>query len=459
MIKLYNSLTKKLEELHPVEEGLVKMYSCGPTVYLLPHIGNMRAYIFMDTLRRVIKYNGYQILGVMNITDVGHLTSDADNGEDKMELSAKKLNKTPMEIAKENTEVFLKDIEMLNIDMPEHITKATEYVDKMIEFIKKLEEKGYTYIIDDGVYFDVSKFPNYGKLSNKNMDEMGVARIEENTNKKHPFDFALWKFVPENHIMKWDSPWGVGCPGWHIECSTMSSDILGDHFDIHTGGIDHLSIHHENEIAQNDCACGHQVVEKWMHNEFVMVDGGKMSKSLGNCYTLNQLKDMGYEPLAFKLFCLNSNYGKTINFTLDSLKASQSSLNNLRKMVVNHKNGENKISPDILDKYKADFLNAINDNLNTPLALGILFSMVKNEEKSRDIYNLAIDFDRVFGLKLDEEKEENNDDIPEDIKSLALKRWEAKKNKDWAMADSLRKEILDRGYQILDTKDGYEIKK
>lgn len=459
MIKLYNSLTKKLEELHPVEEGLVKMYSCGPTVYLLPHIGNMRAYIFMDTLRRVIKYNGYQILGVMNITDVGHLTSDADNGEDKMELSAKKLNKTPMEIAKENTEVFLKDVEMLNIDMPEHITKATEYVDKMIEFIKKLEEKGYTYIIDDGVYFDVSKFPNYGKLSNKNMDEMGVARIEENTNKKHPFDFALWKFVPENHIMKWDSPWGVGCPGWHIECSTMSSDILGDHFDIHTGGIDHLSIHHENEIAQNDCACGHQVVEKWMHNEFVMVDGGKMSKSLGNCYTLNQLKDMGYEPLAFKLFCLNSNYGKTINFTLDSLKASQSSLNNLRKMVVNHKNGENKISPDILDKYKADFLNAINDNLNTPLALGILFSMVKNEEKSRDIYNLAIDFDRVFGLKLDEEKEENNDDIPEDIKSLALKRWEAKKNKDWAMADSLRKEILDRGYQILDTKDGYEIKK
>lgn len=459
MIKLYNSLTKKLEELHPVEEGIVKMYSCGPTVYLLPHIGNMRAYIFMDTLRRVIKYNGYKILGVMNITDVGHLTSDADNGEDKMELSAKKLNKTPMEIAKENTEVFFKDFEMLNIDMPEHITKATEYVDKMIEFIKRLEEKGYTYIIDDGVYFDVSKFPNYGKLSNKNMDEIGVARIEENTNKKHPFDFALWKFVSENHIMKWDSPWGVGCPGWHIECSAMSSDILGDHFDIHTGGIDHLSIHHENEIAQNDCACGHQVVEKWMHNEFLMVDGGKMSKSLNNCYTLTQLKEMGYEPLAFKLFCLNANYGKTINFTLDTLKSSQSSLNNLRKMVENHKDGTAKIPQDVCEKYKKDFLNAINDNLNTPLALGILFSMVKNEGKSRDIYNLAIDFDRVFGLRLDEAKEETNDEIPEDIKVLALQRWEAKKNKDWTTADSIRKEILDRGYQILDTKDGYEIKK
>lgn len=457
MIKLYNSLTKQMEELHPIEDGVVKMYSCGPTVYLLPHIGNMRAYIFVDTLRRVIKYNGYRLNGVMNITDVGHLTSDSDNGEDKMEVSAKKLNKSPMEIARENTEVFLKDLEMLNVDMPEHITKATEYVDKMIEFVRRLEEKGYTYIIDDGVYFDVSKFANYGRLSNKNMDEIGVARIEENTNKKHPFDFALWKFVPENHIMKWNSPWGVGCPGWHIECSTMSSDILGDRFDIHTGGIDHLPIHHENEIAQNDCAWGHQVVDKWIHNEFVMVDGGKMSKSLNNCYTLTDLKGMGYEPLAYKLFCLNTNYGKTINFTLDSLKASQSSLNNLRKLVASHKNGEKKIESNILDKYKQDFLNAINDNLNTPLALGILFSMVKNEEKSQDIYNLALDFDRVFGLNLDEEKA--NEEIPEEIKNLADKRWEAKKNRDWATADSIRQEILAKGYQILDTKDGYEIKK
>lgn len=457
MIKLYNSLTKSLEELNPIEKDVVKMYSCGPTVYLLPHIGNMRAYIFVDTLRRVIKYNGYKINGVMNITDVGHLTSDSDDGEDKMEMSAKKQNKTPMEIAKENTQVFLNDLEMLNIDLPEHITKATEYVDKMIEFIKKLEAKGFTYTIDDGVYFDVSKFANYGKLSNKNMNEIGVARIEGNSQKKHSFDFALWKFVPENHIMKWDSPWGVGCPGWHIECSTMSSDILGDHFDIHTGGIDHLPIHHENEIAQNDCACGHQVVDKWLHNEFVMVDGGKMSKSLNNCYTLSQLQDMGYEPLAYKLFCLNSNYTKTINFTLDGLKAAQSSLNSLRKLVSDHKGGENKIDSAVLEKYRTDFLNAINDNLNTPLALGILFSMLKNEPKSNDIYNLALDFDRVFGLRLDKVKE--TEEIPQDIKDLAERRWEAKKNKDWKTADTLRDEIISKGYQLLDTKDGYEIKK
>ena len=457
MIKLYNSLTKSLEELHPIEKDVVKMYSCGPTVYLLPHIGNMRAYIFVDTLRRVIKYNGYKINGVMNITDVGHLTSDSDDGEDKMEMSAKKQNKTPMEIAKENTQVFLNDLEMLNIDLPEHITKATEYVDKMIEFIKKLEAKGFTYTIDDGVYFDVSKFANYGKLSNKNMNEIGVARIEGNSQKKHSFDFALWKFVPENHIMKWDSPWGVGCPGWHIECSTMSSDILGDHFDIHTGGIDHLPIHHENEIAQNDCACGHQVVDKWLHNEFVMVDGGKMSKSLNNCYTLSQLQDMGYEPLAYKLFCLNSNYTKTINFTLDGLKSAQSSLNSLRKLVSDHKGGENKIDSAVLEKYRTDFLNAINDNLNTPLALGILFSMLKNVPKSNDIYNLALDFDRVFGLRLDKIKE--TEEIPQDIKDLAEKRWEAKKNKDWKTADTLRDEMISKGYQLLDTKDGYEIKK
>ena len=456
MIKLYNTLTRKNEELRPINGNLVKMYSCGPTVYYLPHIGNMRAYIFMDTLRRVIKYNGYQILGVMNITDVGHLTSDSDDGEDKMEQSARKENKTPMEIAKYYTDIFLNDLKMLNVDVPEHITKATDYVPKMIEFIKKLEQKGYTYKTNDGIYFDVSKFANYGKLSNKDLNEVGVARIEENLQKRHPFDFALWKFVSPNHIMKWDSPWGVGCPGWHIECSTMSSDILGDHFDIHTGGIDHLPIHHENEIAQNDCACGHQVVDKWIHNEFVLVDGGKMSKSLGNIYTLSQLKEMGYEPLAYKLFCLNTNYGKTINFTFDGIKSAQSSLNNLRKLVNEHKNGLNKSEEEKLEKYKADFLESVNDNLNTPLALGIMFSMLKNEPKSKDIYNLAIDFDRVFGLKLDEEQVV---EIPEDIKDLAEKRWQAKKNKDWATADRLRDEILNQGFQILDTKDGYEIKK
>ena len=461
MIKLYNTLTKRNEELIPINGNIVKMYTCGPTVYYLPHIGNMRAYIFMDTLRRVIKYNGYEIDGVMNITDVGHLTSDADDGEDKMEKNKKRENKTPYEIAEYYTNIFFKDLEMLNIDIPEHITKATEYIPQMIEFIKKLEAKGYTYIIDDGVYFDVSKFQNYGQLSNKSLEDVGIGRVEENTSKKHPFDFALWKFVPESHIMKWDSPWGVGCPGWHIECSAMSGDILGDHFDIHTGGIDHLPIHHENEIAQNDCAFGHKVVEMWLHNEFVLVDGGKMSKSLNNIYTLTQLKEMGYEPLAYKFFCLNTNYTKKINFTFDAIKSAQISLNNLRKLVLEHKNGNYKISSEKITNYKSKFLEAINDNLNTPLAIGILFDMLKSEEKSIDVYNLAIDFDRVFGLKLSEIQQEKNTfiDIPDDILEMAKQRWNAKLNKDWKTADLLRDEIEKKGYKILDSKDGYEVVK
>ena len=459
MIKLYNTLTRKNEEFKPINDGLVKMYTCGPTVYYYPHIGNMRAYIFMDTLRRTLKYNNYEILGVMNVTDVGHLTDDGDNGEDKMEKMAKKTNTSPYEIAKKYTKIFFDDLAKLNVDIPEHVTKATEYIPQMIEFVKKLEEKGYTYIIDDGVYFDVSKFKGYGQLSNKDMETVGVARVEENDQKRHPFDFALWKFVPEAHIMKWDSPWGVGCPGWHIECSAMSGDILGDHFDIHTGGIDHKPIHHENEIAQNDCAFGHRVVEWWMHNEFLQVDGGKMSKSLNNIYTIDQLNEMGYEPLAYKFFCLNTSYMKKINFTFDAIKASQVALNNLRKILGEHKEGDALIEKQKLDHYRQEFLEAINDNLNTPLALGVLFSMVKNEPKSKDVYDLAMDFDKVFAIGLDRVVEEKSEDIPAEIEQLAKLRWEAKLNKDWAQADKYRNEITEKGYMILDSKEGYRIEK
>jgi len=459
MIKLYNSLTRRKEEFKPINEGIVKMYTCGPTVYYYPHIGNMRAYVFMDTLRRVLKYNGYKINGVMNITDVGHLTDDSDNGEDKMEKMAKSTNTSPYEIAAKYTKIFFDDLNSLNIDVPEHITKATEYIDQMINFVKKLEDKGYTYIIDDGVYFDVSKFPGYGQLSQKDMESIGVARVEENDQKRHPFDFALWKFVEPSHIMKWDSPWGVGCPGWHIECSAMSGDILGEHFDIHTGGIDHKSIHHENEIAQNDCAWGHRVVECWMHNEFLQVDGGKMSKSLGNIYTINQLSDMGYEPLAYKYFCLNTSYSKKINFTFDAIKAAQSALNSIRKILQEHKNGSAKVSAEVIAGYKEEFLNAINDDLNTPLALGVLFKMIKSEAKSIDIYNLALDFDKVFAIGLDRVVVEEVVDIPEEIQELAELRWQSKQAKDWTKADEYRKIITDKGYAILDSKDGYKIEK
>lgn len=456
-MKLYNSLTKKEEEFIPYSD-VVKMYTCGPTVYYYPHIGNMRSYIFMDSLRRILKYNGYKVEGVMNITDVGHLTSDSDTGEDKMEVASKRENKTPLEIAKFYTDIFMTNIDKLNIDLPEHITKATEYVPKMIEFIKSLEDKGYTYMTKDGLYFDTLKFKGYGKLSNKDMNEIGVARIEENEEKRHPFDFALWKLVEPNHIMKWDSPWGVGCPGWHIECSVMSTDILGEYIDIHTGGIDHKTVHHENEIAQNDSCKGHEVVKTWMHCAFLQVDGRKMSKSLNNIYTLEDLEEKGYSPMDFKYFVLNTHYSKPLNFTIEGITSAKVARNNLLKLLENHKNSLDKIDEELLNKYKQKFIDAISDDLNTPLAIGVIWTLLK-EKPSIDIYNLIMDFDKSLGLKLDEGIIDETKDIPEEIENLAKERWEAKKNKDYKLADDLRNTITSKGYNVLDNREGYTIEK
>lgn len=458
MLKLFNSLTNKKQEFVPITPGLVKMYSCGPTVYSYQHIGNMRAYIFMDSLRRTLKYNGYKILGVMNVTDVGHLTSDEDNGDDKMELAAKKEQKSPYEIAKFYADKFFADLKLLNVDIPEHITYATQYIPQMIEFVKGLEAKGYTYRTSDGIYFDVQKFSGYGQLSAKDLSKTGNARIEENLEKHHPFDFALWKFVPENHIMKWDSPWGVGCPGWHIECSSMGRDILGDRFDIHTGGIDHKTVHHEDEIAQNDALAGHRVVNFWMHNEFLAVDGGKMSKSLGNVWTIKDLSDRGFEPLDFKYFCLNTHYSKKLNFTFDALKSSALGYNNLKSLVASHKNGENKIEDEKIKNYSEQFLNAINDDLNFPLAIGVLWTMLRNEPKSSQIFDLVQKFDKALGLDLNGE-EKVKEEIPQEIDELAKTRWQARLEKNWAESDRLRDEISKLGYVVRDGKDGYTLEK
>ena len=458
MLKLYNSLTNKKEEFKSIEDNKVKMYTCGPTVYYYQHIGNMRAYIFMDSLRRVLKYNGYDIKGVMNVTDVGHLTSDEDSGDDKMELASKRENKSPYEIAKFYAGIFFDDLKKLNIDIPENITYATKFVPQMIEFVKGLEKKGFTYRIDDGIYFDVQKFPSYGQLSQKDLTKTGNARIEENLNKHHPFDFALWKFVPENHIMKWDSPWGVGCPGWHIECSAMGKTILGDKFDIHTGGIDHKTVHHEDEIAQNDALAGHRVVNMWMHNEFLLVDGGKMSKSLGNVYTLSDLEKKGFSAMDFKYFCLNTHYSKKLNFTFEGLKASSNGYKNLKTLIKEHKNASNKTNDETLQKYSKDFLDAINDDLNIPLALGVIWTMLKNQEKSVDIYNLVLKFDKALGLELDKE-EIVSQVIPQEIVELAEKRLIARKNKDFMTSDKLRDEISNLGFEIKDSKEGYTLTK
>ena len=434
-MKIYNSLTRKKEELTS-QNNIIKMYTCGPTVYYFPHIGNMRAYIFMDLLRKSLKYCGFKIEGVMNITDVGHLVSDSDEGEDKMEIAAKRENKDPYEIAKFYTDCFIKDTSRLNIELPEHIAKATEHIGEMIDFIKKLEEKGYTYIIDDGVYFDVQKFKGYGQLSGKDLSTVGESRIDENNQKHHPFDFALWKFVPENHIMKWNSPWGVGCPGWHIECSAMGEKYLGNSIDIHTGGIDHKPIHHENEIAQNDAKEGKRVVKNWMHVEFLQVDGGKMSKSLGNLYTLDDLIKKGYSPLDFRYMNLLTHYRKALNFTFESLASSASALKSLKNLVLEHKDAPNKTKEEVLESYEDQFVAAISDDLNIPLALGVLWKMLKSEEKSNDIFLLAKKFDSVFSLDLG--KETKAEEIPEEILNLAKQRKIARENKDYVKSDEIR---------------------
>ena len=454
-MKVYNSLTRKKEEL-VVENNTVKMYTCGPTVYYFPHIGNMRAYLFMDFLRKSLKYCGYKIDGVMNLTDVGHLVSDSDEGDDKMELAAKRENKDPYEIAKFYTNCFMKDVSRLNIELPEHIAKATEHIQEMIDFIKRLEAKGYTYIIDDGVYFDVQKFKKYGALSGKDLSTVGVNRIDENEQKHHPFDFALWKFVPAEHIMKWNSPWGVGCPGWHIECSAMGEKYLGNSIDIHTGGIDHKQIHHENEIAQNDAKEGKQVVKNWMHVEFLQVDGGKMGKSLGNLYTLDQLIEKGYSPLDFRYLNLLTHYRKSLNFTFEGLTAAKQALKSLKQLAIEHKNGTAQVPKDKLDAYEKEFRDALSDDINLPLAVGVVWKMLKNEPKSKDVYNLLMKFDTVLSLDLGKEDEVK---IPEEIKNLANERVQARAEKNWAKSDELRDLIKSKGYLIKDTKDGYEISK
>ena len=457
-MKVYNTLTRKKEDFVPLNDKVVTMYSCGPTVYSYAHVGNLRTYVFMDILRRVLKYDGYKIKGVMNVTDVGHLLADGDDGEDKMQKAAREQKKTPWEIAAFYSDVFFKDIASLNINKPEIIAKATDHIPEMIEFVKVLMEKGYAYEISDGIYFDISKFPSYGKLSGQSIEEKEAgARVEENSEKRHPADFALWKKADKNHIMQWESPWGMGFPGWHIECSAMSRKYLGEVFDLHTGGIDAVPVHHENEIAQNEARAGKQTVNYWMHGEFMLVDGGKMSKSLGNVYTLAQLAEMGYSPLDFRFFCLNAHYRKKLNFTFEGLSAAKTSRERLNAAVYLHKVGTEKADEAKLAEYKKQFVDAINDDLNIPYALGVLFNLGK-EPKSKDVYNLILDFDRVFGLSLDKvsepKVENNNADVPAEVMELVKARTAAKKEKNFALADEIRGKISDLGYEVKDTRDG-----
>ena len=454
-IYFYNTLTKKKELFKSLEPKNVKMYSCGPTVYKDATIGNMRTNLFQDTLRRVLEYNGYKVKQVMNITDVGHLVSDGDEGEDKMLKSAREEHKTPMEIAEYYTKLFFKDLEILNVEIPEVICKATDHIKEMLEMVQKIIERGYAYETSTAIYFDVSKLDEYGILSGIKLDEQkSGARVEVDPEKKNPYDFALWIKAPENHLMKWDSPWGPSYPGWHIECSAMSQKYLGEVFDIHTGGIDLIPTHHENEIAQSKGACGKIPANYWMHGEYLLMNGGKMSKSLGNVYLLEDIIKKGYEPLVYRLFNFSCHYKGKLNFTWEGIDSASIALNRLRDGYQKHLTGTAEVSDDVIAEIENKFHQAINDDLNMPLAMSAVWEAVKYQEKSPKIAKLLEKFDTVLGLKITEKKEE---EIPQEILELVEKRKIARQSKNWEESDRLRDLIKEKGYDIKDTKEGVNI--
>ena len=456
-IYFYNTLTHSKDKFKPLDEKEVKIYSCGPTVYKDATIGNMRTNIFQDNLRRTLEYNGFKVKQAMNITDVGHLVSDGDEGEDKMIKSAKQEGKTPLEIANYYTKLFFRDLERLNIEIPEIICKATDNIQDMLKVVEELVKKGYAYETSTAIYFDISKLDKYPVLSNLDVENQKAgARVEVDTEKRNLHDFAVWIKAPENHLMKWDSPWGPSYPGWHIECSVMSQKYLGEVFDIHTGGIDLIPTHHENEIAQSKGMCGKIPAHYWMHGEFLLINGGKMSKSLGNVYLLQDIVDRGYDPLVYKLFCYSIQYRKKLNFTWEGMDSAKTALDRLREAYQKHLNGTEDVPEELISKYEKDFNEAINDDLNMPVAMSVVWEVAKRTEKSKKLAELLKKFDRVLGIKIDEYKEEK---IPEDIKELLTKRAEARKNKDWTESDKLRDLIKEKGYIVKDSKEGQTVEK
>jgi cysteinyl-tRNA synthetase len=463
MLKLYNTLTRKKEVFRPLKNKKVGLYACGPTVYWFAHIGNLRTYIFEDILKRVLEYNGYKVKHVMNITDVGHLTSDSDTGEDKIELGAKREKKTAWEIAEFYTKAFKNDLKLLNIKEPDVWVKATETIEDQIKLIKILEKKGFTYKISDGIYFDTSKLKSYGRLWPKKMELKSGARIEMVPGKKNPTDFALWKFTPPGvkRQMEWDSPWGKGFPGWHTECVVMSIKELGVPFDIHCGGVDHILIHHTNEIAQAEAAFGKILANFWLHGEFLVLGKEKMAKSKGKIFTLNELIEKGFNPLAYRYFCLGTHYRKKLQFSWQALKASQNALNTLYQKIIEIQSKNiitfQRPSKSYYLNLQKKFLEYINDDLNMPKALALMWDVVKNKKlNTKDKKELLLDFDKVFGLDLAKIKKPK---IPEEIKKMVEKREEYRKKGDFESADEIRKKIKEMGYWIEDTKEGPKIKK
>ncbi len=462
-IFLTNTLTHKKEKFEPINPPNVGMYSCGPTVYSNAHIGHMRKYVVDDVLKKVLRVNGFNVKHVMNITDVGHLTSDADTGEDKIEKSARLQGKSAWEISEFYTKQFFDSTDSLNIERPDIVCKATDHIKEQIELIKKLEEKGFTYKTSDGIYFDTSKFPDYGKLT-KGKEGIKVGIRVKVGEKKNATDFALWKFSPreQKRQMEWNSPWGIGFPGWHIECSAMSMKYLGETFDIHTGGIDHIPIHHTNEIAQSEAATGKPFVKYFIHSEFLMIDGKKMSKSLGNIFTVEDVKSRGFDPLSLRYFFLTSHYRDPQNFTWEALSAAQSAFNNLKDLVLASKRQTDRLvisseKTSKVEDFSFRFMSAVNDDLNTAKALAVFWEVLKSNIPSEDKYDLAISFDEVLGLKLKELQDFQ--EVPKEVLELVEKREKFRKRGDFEKADKLRKEVERLGFMIEDTITGPNVKR
>ena len=512
MLRLFNTLTRQKEEFKPIRDNEARIYSCGPTVYDYAHIGNMRAFIFADVLKRALLYNGYRVKHIMNLTDVGHLTGDRDMGEDKLQKAAKEARKTAWEIASFYTDAFLSDIEELNILTPDKLPKATDHIKDMIKLISNLGEKGFTYRTSDGVYFDTSKLKEYGKLAKLDIEGLKEgARVEVNPDKKNPTDFALWKFSspspspspspygrspegrqgrgketnsspaapspssPPSSInspparggvrgggsgeggrrdMEWQSPWGLGFPGWHIECSAMSAKYLGQPFDIHTGGVDLIPVHHTNEIAQTEGATGRPLANFWLHSEFLMINGGRIGKSEGNIITIQDLKSKDLSPLAYRFFVLQGHYQTKLNFSWEALEGAQNSLNNLYSTIAEYN------APKIgCAEFEKDFLEAINDDLDTPKALAVVWNLIGSQYPGEAKLKSLLEFDKVLGLSLKETWEELRRPLPDEIKKFVSEREDLRKQGQWQEADKLRKKVESLGFEINDTDLGPLVKR
>jgi cysteinyl-tRNA synthetase len=457
-VRVYNTFTRKKEELQPLRGGVVRMYSCGPTVYRYVHVGNLRTFMLPDLLRRALEYLGYETYQVMNITDVGHLTDDTfDRGEDKMLVAARLENKSPEEIAEFYTNAFLDDIRMVNIRPASVYPRATAYIEQMIELVERLIASGHAYEVAGTVYYDIASFPAYGRLSrNSTAKLLAGHRGEPDPRKRHPGDFTLWKAAGEKRLQTWPSPWGRGYPGWHIECSAMSMSILGDRFDLHTGGADNVFPHHEAEIAQSEAVQGHRVVGAWMHGGLLMLSGSRMAKSAGNFFRVTELAEKGFDPLAFRYLALQARYRAPLNFSTEGLAGADRALRQLRERVAAWSAAERRSAAPAGD-WESRFRAAIADDLDMPATMALVAELSRSAEPPRAKADLLRSWDRVLGLDLDRSMAETP--LPEGAARLLAARQAAREAKDFSRSDELRDQLAALGVQVIDTPDGQRVRK